>query len=62
MFKVTNKNMRTMKYRRSRGLLQSIKEAHLKHFVMIICAIEDKKFKGKKSSSVNNFELILLHF
>ena len=62
MFKVTNKNMRTMKYRRSRGLLQSIKQAHLKHFVMIICAIEDKKFKGKISSSVNNFELILLHF
>ena len=51
-----------MKYRRSRGLLQSIKEAHLKHFVMKICAVEDQKFKGKKSSSINNFELILLHF
>ena len=49
-----------MKYRRSRGLLQSIKETHLKHFVMKIC--DDQKSKGKKSSSINNFELILLHF
>ena len=51
-----------MTYRRSRGLLQSIIEAYLTHFVMKICAIEDQKFKGKKSSTIKDFEPILLHF